>query len=109
MNRSDLIERIYNKQRAFTSEKDIALAVGVVIQEMSEVLASGGRVEIRGFGSFSVRRLAPHVGRNPKTGDPVQLNERRIPRFKPGKALREKINKSMHIALEAGQKLGHTS
>lgn len=92
MNKADLIERIYNKQKLF-SERDITLAVGFIIEQMSEALANDERIEMRGFGTFTVHKLKPHTGRNPKTGELVQLGERRIPHFKPGKALKEKVNK----------------
>jgi integration host factor subunit beta len=62
---------------------------------MSEVLAEGGRIEIRGFGSFSLHYRAPRVGRNPKTGEPVELSGKYVPHFKPGKELRDRVNISM--------------
>jgi len=59
-------------------------------------LATGGRIEIRGFGSFSLHYRAPRVGRNPKTGDTVDLNGKYVPHFKPGKDLRERVNESLN-------------
>ncbi len=61
---------------------------------MGETLASGDRIEIRGFGSFSLRRLAARSGRNPKTGELIAVTGRHVPHFKPGKALRERVNLS---------------
>ena len=91
MTKSELIERIASKQSQL-SAKDIELAVKAIISYMSEVLSEGGRIEIRGFGSFSLHYRAPRVGRNPKTGDPVQLNGKYVPHFKPGKELRDRVN-----------------
>jgi integration host factor subunit beta len=59
---------------------------------MAQVLASGGRIEIRGFGSFSLHYRAPRIGRNPKTGDTVKLLGKYVPHFKPGKELRDRVN-----------------
>jgi integration host factor subunit beta len=62
---------------------------------MSQVLADGGRIEIRGFGSFSLHYRVPRIGRNPKTGEPVALSGKHVPHFKPGKELRDRVNKGM--------------
>ena len=94
MTKSELIDRIASKQTQL-SAKDIELAVKAIISYMSEVLADGGRIEIRGFGSFSLHYRAPRVGRNPKTGEPVQLSGKYVPHFKPGKELRDRVNASM--------------
>lgn len=94
MTKSELIERIALKQTQL-SGKDIELAVKAILAYMSEVLAEGGRIEIRGFGSFSLHYRAPRVGRNPKTGEPVQLSGKYVPHFKPGKELRDRVNESM--------------
>jgi integration host factor subunit beta len=94
MTKSELIERIALKQTQL-SGKDIELAVKAILSYMSEVLAEGGRIEIRGFGSFSLHYRAPRVGRNPKTGEPVQLSGKYVPHFKPGKELRDRVNDSM--------------
>ena len=94
--KSEMIDRIYDaqarsKDSALTS-KDIELAVKIVIEQMTQSLASGKRVEIRGFGSFSLRYRAPRLGRNPKTGEAVGLASKYVPHFKPGKILRDKVN-----------------
>ena len=94
MTKSELIERIATKQSQLSS-KDIELAVKAIISYMSEVLSDGGRIEIRGFGSFSLHYRAPRVGRNPKTGEPVELSGKHVPHFKPGKELRDRVNSSL--------------
>ena len=70
------------------------LAVKNILEQMSHALASGQRIEIRGFGSFSLHYLPPRMGRNPKTGESVALPSKYVPHFKPGKDLRDRINAS---------------
>ncbi len=94
MTKSELVEIIASKQTQL-SVKDVELAVKTIIEHMSQALAEGERIEIRGFGSFSLHFRAPRVGRNPKTGDPVQLPAKHVPHFKPGKELREQVNDSL--------------
>lgn len=94
MTKSELVEMIASKQSQL-SAKDVELAVKTIIDHMSQALAEGQRIEIRGFGSFSLHYRAPRVGRNPKTGESVDLPEKYVPHFKPGKDLREKVNDSM--------------
>ena len=94
MTKSELIERIAERQDQL-SAKDIELAVKLVLEYMSKCLASGNRIEIRGFGSFSLHYRAPRVGRNPKTGDSVQLPGKHVPHFKPGKEMRDRVNDSL--------------
>ena len=60
---------------------------------MSDALERGHRIEIRGFGSFSINRRPPRIGRNPRSGERVEIPEKRVPHFKPGKALRESVEK----------------
>ncbi len=91
MTKSELIEIIADSQGDL-SAKDIELAVKTMIEHMSQTLARGGRIEIRGFGSFSLHYRAPRVGRNPKTGESVGLLAKHVPHFKPGKGLRERVN-----------------
>ena len=97
MTKSEMIERIYEAQSgakdSSLASKDIEQAVKIVIEQMTSSLASGKRVEIRGFGSFSLRYRAPRLGRNPKTGESVGLPSKYVPHFKPGKILRDKVNK----------------
>ncbi len=95
MTRSELIELMASRQNQL-SAKDVELAVKLVIDHMAETLASGERIEIRGFGSFSLHYREPRKGRNPKTGDSVQLSGKHVPHFKPGKELRERVNQSLN-------------
>ena len=96
MTKSELIERIAGKQTQL-SAKDVELAVKGVLETMSQVLADGGRIEIRGFGSFSLHYRVPRIGRNPKTGEPVALSGKHVPHFKPGKELRDRVNKGLAL------------
>jgi integration host factor subunit beta len=91
MTRSDLAE-VLEKEHNQLSERDIELAVKSMLERMSKALASGERIEIRGFGSFTLHFREPRMGRNPKTGESVALPGRYAPRFKPGKELRERVN-----------------
>ncbi len=91
MTKSELIERIAAMQLQL-STKDVELAVKSLIEQMSEALSSGERIEIRGFGSFSLHYRDARRGRNPKTGEPVQLDGKYVPHFKPGKELRDRVN-----------------
>ena len=94
MTKSELIEIIAAKQTQL-SVKDVELAVKTLIEQMSETLAQGERIEIRGFGSFSLHYRAPRIGRNPKTGESVGLAGKYVPHFKPGKELRDRVNEGM--------------
>ena len=94
MTKSELIDRIAGKQSQLSS-KDVELAVKAILECMSQVLSEGDRIEIRGFGSFSLHYRVPRIGRNPKTGTPVALSGKYVPHFKPGKELRDRVNNSM--------------
>ena len=91
MTKSELIELLARKQAHLKAE-DVDLAVKAVLEQMSSALASGDRIEIRGFGSFSLHFRPARVGRNPKTGDSVTLSGKYVPHFNPGKELRERVN-----------------
>ena len=91
MTRSDLVEELANRFTQLT-HRDAELAVKTVLDAMSEALVRGHRIEIRGFGSFSINRRPPRVGRNPRSGEAVMIPEKRVPHFKPGKALREAVD-----------------
>ncbi len=91
MTKSELIERIVEKQNQL-SVKDVELAIKTMLDHMAHTLAKGERIEIRGFGSFSLHYRSPRVGRNPKTGESVELQGKFVPHFKPGKELRESVN-----------------
>lgn len=89
--KSELIERIAEKQSQL-AYKDVELAVKSILEHMAQMLATGERIEIRGFGSFSLHHRPARVGRNPKTGEPVSLPGKYVPHFKPGKELRERVD-----------------
>ena len=91
MIKSELIDRIAAKQDQLSS-KDVELAVKAIIDHMAEVLSQGRRIEIRGFGSFSLRYHLPRMGRNPQTGIRIPIPGRFLPHFKPGIELRERVN-----------------
>ena len=94
MTKSQLISLIANRQTQL-SARDVEMAVNLVLESISEVLEEGGRAEIRGFGSFSLHYRRARMGRNPKTGASVSLSGRYVPHFKPGKALRDRVNAGM--------------
>ncbi|PPC77092.1 integration host factor subunit beta [Pokkaliibacter plantistimulans] len=91
MTKSELIERLVARHPDMPI-KDVEAAVKTILDHMSEALARGDRIEIRGFGSFSLHFRAPRVGRNPKTGESVPLGPKFVPHFKPGKELRDQVN-----------------
>ncbi len=91
MTKSELIELLAVKN-SHLNHKDVELAVKGLLEQMSLSLATGQRIEIRGFGSFSLHYRPPRMGRNPKTGDSVALAAKYVPHFKPGKELRERVN-----------------
>jgi integration host factor subunit beta len=91
MTKSDLIE-LLAASRMLMPAKDVEAAIKEILEQMASTLQNGDRIEIRGFGSFSLHYRAPRVGRNPKTGDKVELTGKYVPHFKPGKELRERVN-----------------
>lgn len=91
MNKSQLIERIA-KEEGITI-KNAASVVNVVFDSMSDSLAKGDRVEIRGFGSFKVKSYNSYQGRNPKTGEIIQVKEKKLPYFKVGKEMKERVDR----------------
>ena len=91
MTKSEVIERIAEKQ-LHLPVKDVELSIKQILALMSDSLANGERIEIRGFGSFSLHYRAPRIGRNPKTGEPVSLSGKHVPHFKPGKDLKLQVN-----------------
>jgi integration host factor subunit beta len=93
MTKSELIEALAAKHPDLPI-KDVENAVKSIIDNMADTLSNGERIEIRGFGSFSLHYRAPRVGRNPKTGDSVTLDAKYVPHFKPGKELRERVDYS---------------
>jgi integration host factor subunit beta len=97
--KSELIEAISRKNTQL-QYKDVELSVKTLIEQMAQALATGTRIEIRGFGSFCLHFRPPRVGRNPKTGEAVTLSGKHVPHFKPGKELRERVNKSINIPIQ---------
>ena len=94
MTKSELIEVLVRKQ-AQLGYRDVELAVRTMLEHMGSTLAGGQRIEIRGFGSFSLHYRPSRVGRNPKSGEPVMLPAKFVPHFKPGKELRDRVNESV--------------
>ena len=91
MTKSDLIEILSEKQ-SLLNYRDVELAVKLILEQMSDCLSRGDRIEIRGFGRFTLHHRPPRVGRNPKSGESVKLDEKYVPHFKPGKELRDRVN-----------------
>ncbi|MGP1394166.1 MAG: integration host factor subunit beta [Inquilinaceae bacterium] len=91
MTKSELIMRLA-EQNPHLYQRDVEKIVTTIFDEISGALANGHRVELRGFGAFSVKRRDARVGRNPRTGESVQVSEKVIPFFKTGKQLRERLN-----------------
>ncbi len=97
--KTELIESLARKQ-SHLAYRDVELAVKNLLEKMSQTLAVGERIEIRGFGSFSLHFRPPRIGRNPKTGDSVALSGKHVPHFKPGKELRERVNNGIGAEAE---------
>jgi integration host factor subunit beta len=91
MTRSDLIVKLAERYPQLLG-KDAELAVKVILESMATSLTSGDRIEIRGFGSFALNYRPPRMGRNPKSGDKVQVPAKYVPHFKAGKELRERVD-----------------
>lgn len=91
MTKSELIAQLAAKQPQL-DYRDVELAVKELIDRLSTALSAGQRIEVRGFGSFSLHYRPPRIGRNPKTGDSVQVPDKHVPHFKPGKELRERVD-----------------
>ncbi|MDR0996068.1 MAG: integration host factor subunit beta [Zoogloeaceae bacterium] len=93
MTRSELTERLVKRFKPLLEGTDVEEAVKALFAALTEALAAGHRIEVRGFGSFSLNHRPGRVGRNPKTGESVEIPEKWAPHFKPGKELRERIDK----------------
>jgi integration host factor subunit beta len=93
MTKSELIQRLAERN-PHLYQRDVELIVSAIFDEISNALARGDRVELRGFGAFSVKRRDARVGRNPRTGDSVAVDEKHVPFFKTGKQLRERLNQN---------------
>ncbi|WP_153108994.1 integration host factor subunit beta [Propionivibrio limicola] len=94
MTKSDLVARLAERFPQLVA-KDADFAVKMILDAMSEALVKGDRIEIRGFGSFSLNYRPPRVGRNPKSGDKVDVPEKWVPHFKAGKELRERVDSAL--------------
>jgi integration host factor subunit beta len=92
MTRSDLVEELAARFGSQLTHRDAEFAVKTLLDAMSDALVRGHRIELRGFGSFSINRRPPRMGRNPRSGESVAIPEKRVPHFKPGKALREAVD-----------------
>jgi integration host factor subunit beta len=91
MTKSELIACLAERYPQLVA-KDVDIAVKTILDAMTDALSQGQRIEIRGFGSFSLNSRPPRIGRNPKSGDKVMVPEKRVPHFKPGKELRERVD-----------------
>lgn len=91
MTRSDLVAKLAERFGQLT-HRDAEFAVKTMLDAMADAMTRGHRIEIRGFGSFSINHRPPRVGRNPRSGEQVEIPEKRVPHFKPGKALRQAVD-----------------
>ena len=91
MIRSELIQKIADEHPDL-SQREVERIVNTIFEEIIEAMARGDRVELRGFGAFSVKHRESRVGRNPRTGEAVEVEEKHVPFFKTGKLLRERLN-----------------
>ena len=91
MTRSDLVQALAERF-AQLGHRDAELAVKTILSAIAQALAQGQRVEVRGFGSFTLSERAARMGRNPRSGESVAIEAKRVPHFKPGKALREQVD-----------------
>ena len=94
MTKSELVEKLAARFPQLLL-RDADIAVKTILDAMSDALADGHRIEIRGFGSFGLNKRPPRVGRNPKSGEKVLVPEKRVPHFKAGKELRERVDRSL--------------
>lgn len=90
VNKAELVARVAEKTEM--TKKDATQAVEAVFETIKEALRAGDKVQLIGFGNFEVRKRAPRKGRNPQTGEEIQIAESKVPVFKPGKALKEEVN-----------------
>ena len=97
MIRSELIQKIFDENQELPAERrlsqrDVERIVNTVFEEITDALSKGDRVELRGFGAFSVKKRDARIGRNPRTGESVEVEEKHVPFFKTGKLLRDRLN-----------------
>lgn len=91
MIKSELIQKLVD-ENPHLFQKDIENIIGSILDEMGDAMARGDRVELRGFGAFSVKNRPARMGRNPRTGEQVSVGEKYVPQFKAGKEIRERLN-----------------
>jgi integration host factor subunit beta len=91
MIKSEIVQHIAEKN-PHLYQRDVENIVNAILNEISQALAQGNRVELRGFGAFSVKNRKPRIGRNPRTGESVEVEEKWVPFFKTGKELRQRLN-----------------
>ena len=94
MTKSELIAKLAN-ENPHLFQRDVERIITTIFDEISNALAQGDRVELRGFGAFSIKERGSRIGRNPRTGESVEVSEKFIPYFKTGKQLRERLNPSV--------------
>lgn len=97
MTRSELIDRLARRFPQLVA-RDAKDAAKVILGAMTDALSRGGRIELRGFGSFSLKYRPPRVGRNPQSGETVHVAGTHVPHFKPGKELRERVDVALMVA-----------
>jgi integration host factor subunit beta len=97
MIRSELVQKLCGDFPDLT-QREVEGVVSAIFDSITEQLAEGGRVELRGFGAFSTRKRDARIGRNPRTGEPVEVDAKRVPYFKPGKEMRERLNLQEAVA-----------
>lgn len=97
MTRSDLVARLAERFPQLT-QRDAELAVKTILDAMTDAMAAGHRIEVRGFGSFAISHRPQRMGRNPRSGVQVVIPEKLVPHFKPGKALREGVDAQLPVA-----------
>jgi len=102
MTKSELIARLAQRYSQLVA-KDAEYAVKMILDAMTQALLAGNRIEIRGFGSFGLNYRPPRTGRNPKSGEKVQVPEKYVPHFKAGKELRERVDSAQASAPSASQ------
>jgi len=100
MTKSELIERL-SQEQPHLPPRDVEFSVNAVLDHMRRALVAGDRIEIRGFGSIGLRYRMPRTGRNPKTGEAVQVPGKYVPHFKPGRLLRERVNQEQSESAES--------
>lgn len=92
MIKSELVQKLA-EENPHLFQRDIENIVNTILDEISDNLAQGGRVELRGFGAFSVKNRSARIGRNPRTGEKVSVSEKYVPQFRTGKEIRDRLNK----------------